>query len=136
MGRNLNSNFHFPLNSNKFGFLLDLSVSFFHSFTISSLEHSQLLWQILASDFFGRNLDASVELRQYQSLSQRNFFHFLTEWYSFFLLQACFFFLFISFCYSYKGLSPALYFSTSNDLSISKQLPRVCILRDVNRAST
>ena len=38
------------------------------------------------SDFFVWNLDASVELRQYQSLSQRNLFLFLAEiFYSFFV---------------------------------------------------
>ena len=45
-------------------------------------------------DLSDRNLDVSVELRQYQSLSPRKFFIFLTEWYSFFLLRA-FFFLFV-----------------------------------------
>ena len=42
-------------------------------------------------DLSDRNLDVSVELRQYQSLSPRKFFIFLTEWYSFFLLRAFFF---------------------------------------------
>ena len=41
-------------------------------------------------EFFVRNLDASMKLRQYQSLSQRNSL-FLTECYSFFLLCAYFF---------------------------------------------
>ena len=50
-----------------------------------------------------------------------------------FFFRPVFFFSLYHFFYSYKGLSPALYFSTSNDLSISKQLPRVCILRDVNK---
>ena len=36
----------------------------------------------LDGDFFVRNLDASVELRQYQSLSQRNLFLILTEFFS------------------------------------------------------
>ena len=45
-------------------------------------------------DFFVRNLDASVELRQYRSLQQRIFFLFLTECYSFFLLWAGFWFFF------------------------------------------
>ena len=50
-------------------------------------------------DFFVRNQDAIVELRLYQSLPQSNIFLFLTEWYSFFLLWACFSFsfLFLSF---------------------------------------
>ena len=39
---------------------------------------------LMMTSFF-RNLDASVELVQYQPLSRRNFFLFLTEWYSFFL---------------------------------------------------
>ena len=54
-------------------------------------------------DFFVRNLDASVELRQYQSLSQRNLFLFLT---GFFIL-----FLFFN-----QGLSSALDFSISTEL--------------------
>ena len=41
-------------------------------------------------DFFVRNLDPSVELRQYQLLSQRNFF-FSWQNGTFFLLWACFF---------------------------------------------
>ena len=54
-------------------------------------------------DFFVQNLDASMELRQYQSLSQGKFsffswqigtLSFLTDWYSFFLLWALFFFFF------------------------------------------
>ena len=36
----------------------------------------------LDGDFFVRNLYASVELRQYQSLSQRNLFLILTEFFS------------------------------------------------------
>ena len=46
-------------------------------------------------DFFVQNLDTSVELHQYQSLSQGNFFLFMTEWYSFVLFRACFFPFFI-----------------------------------------
>ena len=48
--------------------------------------------------FLVRNLD-SVEPRQYLSLSQRKLFPFLTEWYSFFLLWACFFFIFLFFLF-------------------------------------
>ena len=71
-------------------------------------------------DFFVRNLGASVELRQYHSFSKRNFFPFLTEWYSFSLLWVCFFFKFF-----YQGLFSAFDFSMSKDFSISKELPRV-----------
>ena len=45
-------------------------------------------------DSFVWNLDASVELRQHQSLSQKKFFLFLTECYFFFLLWAFFFFFY------------------------------------------
>ena len=54
-------------------------------------------------DFFVQNLDASMELRQYQSLSWGKFsffswqigtLSFLTDWYSFFLFWALFFFFF------------------------------------------
>ena len=45
------------------------------------------------ANFVG-NLDARVELRQYQSLSQSNFFLFLTESCSFFPLCTCFFLFF------------------------------------------
>ena len=67
---------------------------------------------LMMTSFF-RNLDASVELCQYQPLSRRNFFLFLTEWYSFFL-WVCFFFVFffLSF-FSYQGLSSALVFPRS-----------------------
>ena len=52
---------------------------------------------LMMTSFF-RNLDASVELCQYQPLSRRNFFLFLTEWYSFFL-WVCFFFVFFFFVF-------------------------------------
>ena len=55
------------------------------------------------ANFVG-NLDAKVELRQYQSLSQSNFFLFLAESCSFFPLWTCFFLFF-------QGLSSALIFS-------------------------
>ena len=49
------------------------------------------VWQILFwRDSFVQDLDASVELRHYQSLSLKIFFLFLTEWYSLFPLRACF----------------------------------------------
>ena len=57
-------------------------------------------------DFFVQNLDASMELRQYQSLSQEKFsffywqigsLSFLTDWYSFFLLWTLFFSFFFFF---------------------------------------
>ena len=60
-------------------------------------------------EFFVQNLDASMELRQYQSLSQgkSSFFSwqigtlsFLTDWYSFFLLWALFFFSFFFFFFT------------------------------------
>ena len=57
-------------------------------------------------DFFVRNLDTSVGLRQYKSLSQR------------------FFFLFF-----YHGLSSAFDFSTSKDFSLSKEIPRVNLVK-------
>ena len=63
----------------------------------------------------------------------KEFFSFLDRMVLFLSSLGLFFFSLYHFFYSYKGLSPALYFSTSNDLSISKQLPRVCILRDVNK---
>ena len=74
----------------------------------------------LDGDFFVRNLGASVKFRQYQSLSQRNFVLYLTEWYPFFLLWACLIFPFFS-----QGLSSAFDFSTSKDFSINKELPRM-----------
>ena len=51
-------------------------------------------------DFFGRNLDAKVELHQYQSLSQGIFF--LTEWYYFFLLWACCCWTFLRFLFFHE----------------------------------
>ena len=74
-------------------------------------------------DFFVRNLDASVEFPQ--SLSQRIFFLFLTEWYPFFLLGACFFFFFS------QGLSSDFYFSTSKDFPINKELPHMNFVKCV-----
>ena len=62
-------------------------------------------------DSFVRNLDASVELLQYQSLSRRKCFLFLTEWYFSFLLWACFFFVFIFyFIFFTKDFLPLLIF--------------------------
>ena len=82
-------------------------------------------------DFFVQNLDASMELRQYQSLSQgkSSFFSwqigtlsFLTDWYSFFLLWALFFFF-----------SPTTFFrfwfSISKDFSLNKKLSRVSFVK-------
>ena len=51
------------------------------------------------------------------------FFLFLTEWSSFFLLRTCFFFF--PFFLFYQVLSTAFYFSMSKDFSISEELPRV-----------
>ena len=59
-------------------------------------------------DFYVGNLDASTELCQYWSLSRRNFFLFLAEWYSFFLsslVQISF-----SFFFFHQGLSSAFDF--------------------------
>ena len=70
-------------------------------------------------DFFVQNLDASMELRQYQSLSQgkSSFFSwqigtisFLTDWYSFFLLWAPFFFFFSFFLSFTNDFLPLLIF--------------------------
>ena len=48
------------------------------------------VWQILFwRDSFVQDLDASVELRHYQSLSLKIFFLFLTEWYSLFHRAEC-----------------------------------------------
>ena len=58
-------------------------------------------------DFFVRNLDTSVGLRQYKSLSQRFFFSF----------------------FFYYGLSSAFDFSTSKDFSLSKEIPRVNLVK-------
>ena len=58
-------------------------------------------------DFYVGNLDASTELCQFWSLSRRNFFLFLAEWYSFFLsslVQISFSFFF------HQGLSSAFDF--------------------------
>ena len=60
---------------------------------------------------FVRNLDARVELRQYQSLSQSNFFLFLTESCSFFPLCTCFFLFFFT-----KDFLPLLIFSRAKVL--------------------
>ena len=59
-------------------------------------------------DFYVGNLDASTELCQYWSLSRRNFFLFLAEWYSFFLsslVQISFSFFFFT-----KNFLPLLIF--------------------------
>ena len=59
-------------------------------------------------DFYVGNLDANTELCQYWSLSRRNFFLFLAEWYSFFLsslVQISF-----SFFFFHQGLSSAFDF--------------------------
>ena len=58
-------------------------------------------------DFFVRNLDTSVGLRQYKSLSHRFFFFF----------------------FFYYGLSSAFDFSTSKDFSLSKEIPRVNLVK-------
>ena len=60
---------------------------------------------------FVRNLDARVKLRQYQSLSQSNFFLFLTESCSFFPLCTCFFLFFFT-----KDFLPLLIFSRAKVL--------------------
>ena len=59
-------------------------------------------------DFYVGNLDANTELCQYWSLSRRNFFLFLAEWYSFFLsslVQISFSFFFFT-----KDFLPLLIF--------------------------
>ena len=70
------------------------------------------------ANFVG-NLDARVELHQYQSLSQSNFFLFLTESCSFFPLWTCFSLFF------HQGLSSAFDFFTSKGFSINKEFSRV-----------
>ena len=57
-------------------------------------------------DFYVGNLDASTELCQYWSLSRRNFFLFLAEWYSFFLsfLVQNFFLIFFFFTRDFLSL--------------------------------
>ena len=70
------------------------------------------------ANFVG-NLDARVELHQYQSLSKSNFFLFLTESCSFFPLWTCFSFFF------HHGLSSAFDFFTSKGFSINKEFSRV-----------
>ena len=59
------------------------------------------------------------------------FFLFLTEWSSFFLLRTCFFF-FSFFFYFTKYSLPLLIFPMSKDFSISEEC-EFCELRDVNK---
>ena len=87
-------------------------------------------------EFFVQNLDASMELRQYQSLSQgkSSFFSwqigtlsFLTDWYSFFLLWALFFFSFFFF-FSQTTLF-RFWIYISKDFSLKKKLSRVSFVK-------
>ena len=71
-------------------------------------------------DFFVQNLDTSVELHQYQSLSQGNFFSFHDR----IILLRSFLGLFF-FPFLYNGLSSAFDFSMSKDFFRNKELPRV-----------
>ena len=71
-------------------------------------------------DFFVQNLDTSVELHQYQSLSQGNFFSFHDR----IILLRSFLGLFF-FPFLYSGLSSAFDFSMSKDFFRNKELPRV-----------
>ena len=83
-------------------------------------------------DFFVRNLDASLELRQYQSLSQSDwhwveFFSFLDRTVlSLSSLGLFFFFL-------YQGSFSAFVFSMGKDFSINKELPRVNFVKCASR---
>ena len=70
------------------------------------------------SNFFVRNLDASVKLRWYKLLSQRNFFSLLDRVVSF--LSSLGFFFFFS-----QGLSSAYDFSLSKDFFINKEFAPV-----------
>ena len=72
------------------------------------------------SDFFVQNLDTSVELYQYQSLSQGNFFSFHDR----IILLRSFLGLFF-FPFLYRGLSSTFEFSMSKDFFRNKELPRV-----------
>ena len=71
-------------------------------------------------DFSVRNLGASVELRQYQSFSKRNYFPFFDRMVLFLSSLGLFFFKFF-----HQGLFSAFDFPMSKDFSISKELPRV-----------
>ena len=80
-------------------------------------------------DFFVRNLNAIVELRQYHSLSQRNFFSSLDRMVLLLSpLGLFFFFLFFSFLF-YHGLSSAFDFSLGKNFSIIKELPRANLVK-------
>ena len=72
------------------------------------------------SDFFVQNLDTSVELYQYQSLSQGNFFSFHDR----IILLRSFLGLFF-FPFLYRGLSSAFDFSMSKDFFRNKKIPLV-----------
>ena len=80
-------------------------------------------------DFFVRNLDASVELRQYQSLSPRIFSFFNRMVLFLFSLGLLFFPQFF-----HQGISSAFDLSISKaDFPIGKELSRQ--MRDVNKMS-
>ena len=80
-------------------------------------------------DFFVRNLNAIVELRQYHSLSQRNFFSSLDRMVLLLSPLGLFFFFFFSLFFFTMDFLPLLIFPWAKIFSIIKELPRANLVK-------